>query len=142
MGDRWFDLGNFAVNNELGDEDEERLLTAYFGERPDARQAPRSSCSATCRTCARRCGASSSAISELDFDFEGYAAKHFARLTGTGSDPASRPGSGTPGVERPPRAAGRRALRRDRGRGRRDVDARTTSAGSAGTTSYSSSATS
>ena len=24
MGDRWFDLGNFAVNNELGDEDEER----------------------------------------------------------------------------------------------------------------------
>src|SRR5919198_1185673 len=30
MGDRWFDLGNFAVNNELGDEHEEQLLEAYF----------------------------------------------------------------------------------------------------------------
>ena len=36
--------------------------------------------------------------------------------------PASTPGSGTPGVERPPRAAGRRTLRRDRRRSRRDVD--------------------
>src|SRR3954453_2184689 len=30
MGDRYFDLGNFAVNNELGGEDEAALLAAYF----------------------------------------------------------------------------------------------------------------
>ena len=32
MGDPFFDLGNFAVNNELDDDDAERLLEAYFGE--------------------------------------------------------------------------------------------------------------
>ena len=36
MGDRYFDLGNFAVNNELDEADEEALLEAYFGEPPDA----------------------------------------------------------------------------------------------------------
>jgi thiamine kinase-like enzyme len=35
MGDRWFDLGNFAANNELADEQEDSLLEAYFGEPPD-----------------------------------------------------------------------------------------------------------
>ena len=33
MGDRWFDLGNLAVNNGLGAAEEERLLTAYLGGR-------------------------------------------------------------------------------------------------------------
>ena len=39
MGDRYFDLANFAVNNEL-DEARPRstLLEAYFGEPPDARR--------------------------------------------------------------------------------------------------------
>ena len=41
MGDRWFDLGNFAVNNELDDDQEEQLLEAYFGEPPDQRRQPR-----------------------------------------------------------------------------------------------------
>ena len=36
MGDRFFDLGNLAVNNEFGVEDEQALLGFYFGEvRPD-----------------------------------------------------------------------------------------------------------
>ena len=34
MGDRYFDLANFAVNNELGEADEEALLGDYFGEPP------------------------------------------------------------------------------------------------------------
>ena len=38
MGDRWFDLGNFAVNNELDDDQEAPLLEAYFGEPPDDRR--------------------------------------------------------------------------------------------------------
>ena len=32
MGDRYFDLGNFAVNNELDRDLEAELLAAYFGE--------------------------------------------------------------------------------------------------------------
>ena len=36
MNDRYFDLGNLAVNNELSPDDELRLLEAYFGEPPGA----------------------------------------------------------------------------------------------------------
>ena len=32
MGDRYFDLGNLAVNNQLDDDQESALLEAYFGE--------------------------------------------------------------------------------------------------------------
>ena len=37
MGDRYFDLGNFSVNNELDEAELAELLEAYFGEPPDAR---------------------------------------------------------------------------------------------------------
>ena len=38
-------------------------------------------------------GVVQSAISDLDFDFDGYATKHFERLRATAIDgPASRPG--------------------------------------------------
>ncbi len=88
MGDRWFDLGNFAVNNELADEHEERLLSTYFGEPPDARRR------ATLRLFRfmsdlreAMWGVVQSAISELDFDFTGYATKHFERLEAIASNP-------------------------------------------------------
>ncbi len=41
IGDRWFDLGNLAVNNGLGPDEEERLLTAYFGSAPTTAGARR-----------------------------------------------------------------------------------------------------
>ena len=81
MGNRWFDLGNFAVNNELGPAEEEAFLTAYLGAPPtvadlaalrlmrlmsDFREA--------------MWGVVQQAISDLDFDFEDYADKHFGRL--------------------------------------------------------------
>ena len=81
MGNRWFDLGNFAVNNELGAAEEEAFLTAYLGTAPspadlsalwlmrlmsDFREA--------------MWGVVQQAISDLDFDFEEYATKHFDRL--------------------------------------------------------------
>ena len=37
MGDRYFDLANFAVNNELGEAGELALLEAYFAEPAPAR---------------------------------------------------------------------------------------------------------
>jgi thiamine kinase-like enzyme len=88
MGDRWFDLGNFAVNNELDDEQEEQLLEVYFGEPPDERRK------ATLKLFRfmsdfreAMWGVVQIGLSELDFDFRGYVRKHFDRLEKARSDP-------------------------------------------------------
>jgi thiamine kinase-like enzyme len=88
MGDRWFDLGNFAVNNELDDGQEEQLLEAYFGEPPDERRR------ATLKLFRfmsdfreAMWGVVQTGVSELDFDFREYAQKHFDRLERARSDP-------------------------------------------------------
>lgn len=88
MGDRWFDLGNFAVNNELDDDQEAQLLKAYFGEPPDERRL------ATLRLFRfmsdfreAMWGVVQAGVSELDFDFKEYAQKHFDRLEKARSDP-------------------------------------------------------
>ncbi len=88
MGDRYFDLGNFAVNNELGDEQEEALLAAYLGEPASAGQI------AALRLMRfmsdfreAMWGLLQGTISDLEFDFPGYAAKHFDRLGAAEADP-------------------------------------------------------
>jgi thiamine kinase-like enzyme len=88
MGDRWFDLGNFAVNNELDDEQEAQLLEAYFDEPPDDRRR------ATLKLFRfmsdfreAMWGVVQAGVSELDFDFRGYAQKHFDRLEEARRDP-------------------------------------------------------
>jgi thiamine kinase-like enzyme len=88
MGDRYFDLGNFAVNNELDEDAEAYLLEAYFGEAPDRRRR------ATLRVMRYMSdfreamwGLVQSGISELDFDFTGYARKHFDRLAAAAEEP-------------------------------------------------------
>jgi thiamine kinase-like enzyme len=87
MGDRWFDLGNFAVNNELDDDEEARLLEAYFGEPPDDRRR------ATLKLFRFMSdfregmwGVVQRGVSELDFDYDEYTRKHFARLEQTRED--------------------------------------------------------
>lgn len=87
MGDRYFDLGNFAVDNDLGPEQEAELLAAYF-------ESPASGCRlATLRLMrfmsdfrAAMWGALQSTISDLDFDFDGYCAEHFDRLRAAAAD--------------------------------------------------------
>ena len=88
MGDRFFDLANFSINHELDATQSEALLEAYFGGvRPadvealelmrfmsDFREA--------------MWGVVQSAVSELDFDFDSYAAEHFERLERTAASPA------------------------------------------------------
>jgi thiamine kinase-like enzyme len=88
MGDRYFDLGNFAVNNEFDEDRESALLESYFGEPADSRRR------ATLQLMRfmsdfreAMWGVVQSGISELDFDFEDYAAKHFDRLSAAGADP-------------------------------------------------------
>ena len=88
MGDRWFDLGNFAVNNELDDDGETLLLEAYFGEPPDdGRRATLKLFRFMSDFREAMWGVVQSGVSELDFDFEDYATKHFARLEAARSDP-------------------------------------------------------
>jgi thiamine kinase-like enzyme len=81
MGDRYFDLGNFAVNNELDEADEAALLSAYFeaparGRRLAALRLMRFMSDFR----EAMWGAVQSTISDLDFDFTGYCEKHFERM--------------------------------------------------------------
>jgi thiamine kinase-like enzyme len=89
MGDRYFDLANFAINNELDDDQQAAFLEAYFGEPPDA---PRLASLRLMRFMSdfreAMWGVVQQGISELDFDFVDYAAKHFARLRDTAADPS------------------------------------------------------
>jgi thiamine kinase-like enzyme len=90
MGDRFFDLANFSINHEFGELENEGLLTAYFGE---ARRADLASLRLMRFMSDFReamWGVVQQGISELDFDFRGYADEHFARLERTAAEPAFR----------------------------------------------------
>jgi len=90
MGDVFFDLANFAVNNGLTADETIAFLRAYFGEvrfehartltlmrfMSDFREA--------------MWGVVQQALSDLDFDFRGYAEEHFERLERTASERAFR----------------------------------------------------
>lgn len=88
MGDPWFDLGNFAANNELGDDHEELLLEAYFGEpATDRRRAALKLFRLVSDLREAMWGVVQTAVSELDFDFQGWADRHFERLAESSADP-------------------------------------------------------
>jgi thiamine kinase-like enzyme len=88
MGDRFFDLGNLAVNNEFGEQDEDRLLEAYFGEPPTPRRRAALNLFRFMSDFREAMwGVVQGSVSDLDFDFDAYASKHFARMGKTSSDP-------------------------------------------------------
>jgi len=86
MGDPYFDLGNFAVNNGLDEDAEARFLAAYGADdlngyvlmrfMSDFREA--------------MWGVVQQALSELDVDFKAYADEHFERLARTAGEPRFR----------------------------------------------------
>jgi thiamine kinase-like enzyme len=81
MGDPFFDLGNFAANNELRDAEEERLLEAYFGEAATPRRRAAVKLFRFMSDFREAMwGALQTAVSDLDFDFGAYAGKHFERV--------------------------------------------------------------
>jgi thiamine kinase-like enzyme len=87
MGDPFFDLGNFAVNNELGDAEEERLLAAYFGEPATPRRKAALKLFRFMSDFREAMwGVVQRSVSELDFDFDAYAERHFKRLAETSED--------------------------------------------------------
>jgi thiamine kinase-like enzyme len=88
MGDPFFDLGNFSVNNELDDALEERLLEAYFGEPATPRRVAALKLFRFMSDFREAMwGVVQTSVSGLDFDFQEYATKHFTRLAETASDP-------------------------------------------------------
>jgi len=88
MGDVFFDLANFSVNNGLDREQRRALLTAYVGVvRPEDERALelmlfmsdfREAMWAVVQ----------GAVSKLDFDFSAYATEHFERMEATAATPA------------------------------------------------------
>ena len=90
MGDVFFDLANFAINHELSAAQMTLLLEAYFGDvRPEHERALR-----LMRFMSdfreAMWGVVQQAVSELEFDFAGYAEQHFERLASTAAEPAFR----------------------------------------------------
>jgi thiamine kinase-like enzyme len=88
MGDRFFDLANFSVNHEFDIDDDRTLLAAYFGDAREADLAALRLMRFMSDFREAMWGVLQSGISELEFGFLDYAAKHFARLQATASDPA------------------------------------------------------
>jgi thiamine kinase-like enzyme len=80
MGDRFFDLANLSVNHEFGAADDEVLLDAYFDDASEERFASLAMMKFMSDFREAMWGVLQSGISELDFDFNGYASKHFDRL--------------------------------------------------------------
>jgi thiamine kinase-like enzyme len=86
MGDRFFDFGNFAVNHQLTEDDEATLLMAYFGRVAAGQHARLRLMRLMSDYREAMWGVLQQAISELDFDFSAYAAKHFDRLLAAAAD--------------------------------------------------------
>ena len=88
MGDRFFDLANFAANHELDAAGKEELLRAYFGElgAEDAAALELMRFMSDFREA--MWGVVQQGISELDFDFVAYATEHFDRLLRTADEPS------------------------------------------------------
>jgi thiamine kinase-like enzyme len=81
MGDPRFDLGNLSINNGFDEATDDRLLRAYHGEAPSDRgRAALKLMRVLSDAREAAWGVVQATVSELDFDFAGYAEEHFERL--------------------------------------------------------------
>jgi thiamine kinase-like enzyme len=80
MGDRFFDLGNLAVNNHLDEAGERAVLAIYFGEARalDHKRLRLMRLASDMRE--SLWGFLQAGASTLDFDFQGYARAHLDRF--------------------------------------------------------------
>jgi thiamine kinase-like enzyme len=86
MGDPFFDLGNFSINNGLGPDADTLLLEAYFGEVRDVHRARLALMRIVSDFREAMWGVVQQGISELEFDYVGYAERHFTRLLANAED--------------------------------------------------------
>jgi thiamine kinase-like enzyme len=90
MGDVFFDLANFSVNHELEPEEDDELLSLYFGVRTEADAAALTVMRFMSDFREAAWGVVQQGISELDFDFAAYTQRHFERLERTAAAPRFR----------------------------------------------------
>ena len=79
MGDRFFDLANFSVNHGLSDDEDGVLLDAYFGEVREEHREHLRAMRFMSDFREAMWGVVQQGISDLDFDFQDYARRHFER---------------------------------------------------------------
>jgi len=87
MGDPFFDLGNFAVNQSLDEEQCELLLRYYFGEVRPVEQAHLHLMRLASDLRESFWGFLQIGISGLDFDYAGYAHHHLERFLSNAAAP-------------------------------------------------------
>ncbi len=88
MGDPRFDLGNLSINNDFDEATDDRLLSAYYGERPSAQRRAQLKLMRVLSDAREAAwGVVQGRVSELDFDFAGYAREHFERLHAAVAEP-------------------------------------------------------
>jgi thiamine kinase-like enzyme len=90
MGDPFFDLANFSINHELDADGRALLLAGYAGDASPAGLAALDLMRFMSDFREAMWGVVQSVVSELDFDFDAYAAEHFGRMERTASEPAFR----------------------------------------------------
>ncbi len=86
MGDIYFDLANFAVNNGLPPADATELLHAYFGEVTPEHERALILMRFMSDFREAMWGVVQQALSDLDVDFNAYAEQHFERLERTAGE--------------------------------------------------------
>jgi thiamine kinase-like enzyme len=86
MGDLFFDLGNFSINNGISEDAQERLLELYFGAARPANRARLKLMRIMSDFREAMWGVVQQGISTLDFDYVDYADRHFARCLKSASD--------------------------------------------------------
>jgi thiamine kinase-like enzyme len=87
MGDRYFDLANFASHHSLAPDEEAAFLAFYFGESTAARLAAVRLMRLMAAFWEGMWGVVQATCSELDFDFLGYADEHLGKVRASLADP-------------------------------------------------------
>jgi len=80
MGDIFFDLGNFAIQHEFNDEQDEMLMQAYFTTPTDSQRAHQKLMKIMSDLREAMWSQVQIGVSKLDFDYAGYGQKYFERF--------------------------------------------------------------
>jgi thiamine kinase-like enzyme len=82
MGHPFFDLGNLSVNNDFLETTDNRLLRAYLGVPPSESETAALKLMRILSDVREGAwGVMQAQVSELEFDFDGYATEHFERMS-------------------------------------------------------------
>jgi thiamine kinase-like enzyme len=86
VGDPWFDLANFSINNDLDDRASEMVLDLYFPDVTDVHRARLGLMRIVSDLREAMWGVVQQGLSVLDVDYVAYAARHFERCLANAND--------------------------------------------------------